>query len=142
VLFDPEIDIALLRAPAFHAAALTLATGELSRGAGGAVLGFPGGGALQVGPGAVRQGLEAVGRDIYGHGEVSRRIYELQATVHPGNSGGPFALPDGRVAAVVFANSVLDDGVTYAITAGQIAPDVRRAVGRTTPVGTGACTTR
>jgi S1-C subfamily serine protease len=142
VLFDPEIDVALLRAPTFHAPALTLATAELSRGAGGAVLGFPGGGALRVGPGAVRQALEAVGRDIYGHGEVSRRIYELQATVHPGNSGGPFALPDGRVAAVVFANSVLDDGVTYAITAGQIAPDVRSAVGRTTPVGTGACATR
>jgi S1-C subfamily serine protease len=142
VLFDPDVDVAVLHAPAFHGPALRLATGALSRGAGGAVLGFPGGGALEVGPAAVRQALEAVGRDIYGHGEVTRRIYELQATVHRGNSGGPFALPDGRVAAVVFANSVLDDGVTYAITAGQIAPDIRSAVGRTAPVGTGACTTR
>jgi S1-C subfamily serine protease len=140
VLFDPEIDIALLYAPGFHGPALQLAIGEVARGAVGAVLGFPGGGVLQVGPAAVRQALDAVGRDIYGEGEVSRRIYELQATVHRGNSGGPFTLPDGRVAAVVFANSVLDQGVTYAITAGQIAPDVHRAVGRTTPVGTGVCT--
>jgi S1-C subfamily serine protease len=140
VLFDPGIDIALLYAPTFHAPPLALATGEMSRGTGGAVLGFPGGGGLEVGAAAVRQALDAVGRDIYGHGEVTRHIDELQATVHRGNSGGPFALPGGRVAAVVFANSVLDDGVAYAITAAQFAPDVRGAVGRTAPVGTGACT--
>jgi S1-C subfamily serine protease/uncharacterized membrane protein required for colicin V production len=140
VFFDPEVDIALLYAPTFHGPPLPLAGGELTRGDGGAVLGFPGGGDLQVGPAAVRQTLDAVGRDIYGQGEVTRHIDELQATVHHGNSGGPFVLPDGRVAGVVFANSVLDEGVTYAITAAQFAPEVRSALGRTTPVGTGSCT--
>jgi S1-C subfamily serine protease len=139
VVFDPDVDLAVLYAPGFHGPPLELATDEVARGAVGAVLGFPGGGDLEVGPAAVRQALDAVGRDIYGKGEVSRRIYELQATVHRGNSGGPFTLPDGRVAAVVFANSVLDEGVTYAITAGQIAPDVHRGMRRTSPVGTGAC---
>ncbi len=141
VLFDPEIDLALLRAPTLRVPALTLASAEVGRGAVGAVLGYPGGGGLRAGPAAVRQVLDAVGRDVYGHGEVTRRIYEVQATVHRGNSGGPFVLADGRVAGVVFANSVLDGGVTYAITSGQIASDVRSAVRRTAVVGTGACTT-
>ncbi len=71
---------------------------------------------------------------------MDRRLYELQTEVFPGNSGGPFVLPDGRVAGVVFANSVLDTGVAYAIRAADLEPLVQQAVGRTDPVSTGACT--
>ena len=67
----------------------------------------------------MRQVIVPVGRDIYGRGEVTRRLYELQADVAPGNSGGPFVLPNGKVAGVVFANSVVEDHVGYAIVSSE-----------------------
>jgi len=59
--------------------------------------------------------------------------------VRPGNSGGPFVLPDGRVAGVVFAASSSDEDVGYAIAATEVDDPLRSAIGRTTPVDTGPC---
>ena len=53
---------------------------------------------------AVRQVIEPVGRNVYGEGQVRRRVYELQAAIRQGNSGGPFVLPDGRVAGIAEKN--------------------------------------
>ena len=78
-------------------------------------------------------------RDLQGRGEVQRRLYELDAVVRGGNSGGPFVLPDGRVAGVVFANSVIDDEVGYAIAASQIRPVVAASLDLSAPTGVGAC---
>jgi S1-C subfamily serine protease len=140
VMFDPSLDLAVLHVPGLTAPPLSLATEELDRGAGGAVLGYPGGGHLTSEPAAVRRLFEPVGRDIYGRGEVQRRLYELDAAVRRGNSGGPFVLPNGRVAGVIFANSVLDDRIAYAIASSQVAPLLDRAVGLTSPTGVGTCT--
>jgi hypothetical protein len=140
IVFDPDLDVAILHVPTLTAPPLELEQQDVARGAGGAVLGFPAGRPAHV-PAAVRSLIEPVGRDIYAQGEVKRRVYELQAEVRRGNSGGPFVLPDGRVAGVVFANSVLDDEVGYAIVADQVAPLLDRAVGLTAPVGVGPCTT-
>lgn len=139
VLFDPRMDIALLRVADLPGPALPLADSPIERGAGGAVLGFPGGGGLTTSPAAVRQVIRPVGRDIYGHGEVTREVYEVQAQIRRGNSGGPFVLPNGQVAGVVFASSVIDDSVGYAITSTEVAPLVQRAEHLTTPVADGAC---
>jgi S1-C subfamily serine protease len=81
-----------------------------------------------------------VGRDIYGNGEITRQVYELQATVRPGNSGGPFVLVDGQVGGVVFAASTTDDHIGYAIASSEVIPLVAKAAGAVGPVGTGACT--
>lgn len=140
VAFDPKEDLALLRVPDLEAPSLPLRSREVARGATGAVLGFPGGGPLRGGDAAVRQVLEPVGRDIYGRDEVTRRLYELQAQVHHGNSGGPFVLPSGEVAGVVFASSVVEDGVGYAIASTDVRPFVQGAAGADIPVGTGPCT--
>ncbi len=142
VLFDPRTDVAVLRAPGIDAPALHLVTAPEPRGTGGATLGYPGnaGGRLVARPAAVQQGpFVAVGRDIYGHGRVERRIYALRATVRQGDSGGPFVLPDGGVAGMVFAASTTDPRVGYALTGAQIAGDVRRGEASTRPVATGAC---
>jgi S1-C subfamily serine protease len=112
----------------------------VGRGAAGAVLGYPGGGPLHGGAAAVRQVIDPVGRDIYGHGEVTRELYEVQAQIRRGNSGGPFVLDDGRVAGVIFASSVIDDAVGYAISSTEAEPLIRSSVDRTTPVSTGSCT--
>lgn len=139
VLYDPELDIAVLFVDRSPGPALSLDETGAGRGADGAVLGYPGGGDLTFGPAAVRRQLDAVGRDIYGRSLVSRDVFELQALVRPGNSGGPFVLENGRVGGVVFAASTTDESVGYAITAAEVAPKVDRATGRTAPVSTQGC---
>ena len=139
VLFDDDLDIAVLRVDGSPGPDLDLLPEPLDRGAVGAVLGYPGGGPLRGEPAAVRQPLRPLGRDIYNDDEVRRDLYELQATVRPGNSGGPFVTPDGDVAGVVFAASTADEGLGYALTAEQVAPSIEQGVGATRPVGTGPC---
>jgi S1-C subfamily serine protease len=139
VLFDPGMDVAVLYVEGPVGEPLALSTDELERGAGGAILGYPNGGNLTADRAAVRRSIQAVGRDIYGRYEVQREVYELQTTVLPGNSGGPFVLPGGDVAGMVFAASTVDSGVGYAIASTEMLPDVRRAFGFTTPVPTGTC---
>jgi S1-C subfamily serine protease len=139
VLFDPEKDLAVLRVQESPGPALRFLDREAQRGTGGAVLGFPGGGDLHGERAAIRRPIEAVGRDIYGRRTVVRQVYELQASVEPGDSGGPFVLTDGRVAGIVFAASTTDDGVGYAIASTAALGDVERALPRTAPVSTGAC---
>ena len=106
VVFDPDGDIAVLRVSGLSGPPLALVEPDVARGAVGAVLGYPNGGSLAASAAAVRDTYDALGRDIYGMRLVTRSIAELQATIQPGNSGGPFVLPDGRVAGMVFARSV------------------------------------
>jgi S1-C subfamily serine protease len=66
-------------------------------------------------------------------------VYELQAQVVPGNSGGPFVTTSGQVAGVVFAASTTHGNVGYALTAAEVNPRIQQALGRTQPVDTGPC---
>lgn len=139
VLFDDDLDLAVLRIEGGPTGDLDLTGSALGRGAVGAVVGYPRGGDLAGEKAAVRQTLVALGRDIYGKDTVQRRVYELQAQVVPGNSGGPFMTPAGQVAGVVFAASTTHGGVGYALTASEVNPRIQQALGRTRPVGTGPC---
>lgn len=139
VLFDPNLDLAVLRLDAPLGPALSFANEDEMRGTVGAVLGYPEGGPLIASGAAVREPILAVGHDIYGRDDIERNVYELQVEVHPGNSGGPFVLPDGTVAGVVFAASSVDPEVGYAIRASEILDEVRLALTRTTAVSTGPC---
>jgi S1-C subfamily serine protease len=139
VLFDDDLDLAVLRIEADPARDLDLDQSTLQRGASGAVVGYPGGGDLAGDKAAVRRSLVAIGKDIYGRDTVQREVYELQAHVVPGDSGGPFVTVDGRVAGVVFAASTTHAGVGYALTASEVNPRIQQALGRTQPVDTGPC---
>ena len=139
VVFDPKLDIAILHVETPIAHVLSLEGTDVSRGEGGVVLGYPGGGPFIYRRAAVRRDLDAVGRDIYGRSDVERDVYELQAIVRPGNSGGPFVLLDGTVAGVVFAASTTDADVGYALTTPQIMPLVQKAETRTAAVSTQGC---
>ncbi|MGH9205189.1 MAG: MarP family serine protease, partial [Acidimicrobiales bacterium] len=88
VLFDPSFDLAVLRTRPFGVPSLQLDPDQVSRGAQAAVLGYPEDGPLGAVPAGVTSSFEAQGRDIYGRGLTLRAVYELLATVRPGNSGG------------------------------------------------------
>jgi S1-C subfamily serine protease len=139
VVFDPRLDLAILYVLDTPAPPLHLDAEEVDRGTPGAVLGYPGGGPFDPEPAAVRRELHAVGRDIYGNSVVERNVYELQARVRPGNSGGPFVLKNGVVAGVVFAASTTEGNVGYALTSSEVIPRLREARGQTRPVSTRGC---
>lgn len=141
VLFDPKLDLAVLRTTGLAGRPLALQRGEAPRGQQGAALGYPGGGSFTVTPGAVRSLYEgAVGRDIYSRDLVSRNVYQLDAEVHPGNSGGPFVNSEGRVSGVVFASSLVNPKISYALTSAEVAVRVDQARAVNAAVDTGPCT--
>ncbi len=142
VLFDPGTDVAVVYAPDLDAPTIDLDVTEYERGEPGATLGYPGaaGGELRVHRAAVQEVYDANGRDIYGRSEVTRRVYELRSPVRQGDSGGPFALPNGRVAGMVFAASTTDGRIGYALTGAEIEDEVDKGTARTSPVEAGRCT--
>ncbi len=139
VLFDDDLDLAVLRVSESPAEPLTFVPGDVGRATAGAVLGYPGGGDLRGEEAAVVRKLPAVGRDIYGDDTVHRDIYELQTRVEPGNSGGPFVTVDGRVAGVIFAAASTNEGIGYALTSSEVIPRVRQAAESDREVSTGPC---
>jgi S1-C subfamily serine protease len=140
VLFDPSMDVAVLRAPRLGAAPLPILRGDAPRGTGGAVLGYPGGGPFDAEPAAVLGEFEAVGRDIYGRSLSKRAVYQLQAVVRPGNSGGPFVRQDGEVLGMVFAASTTDEETGYALTSVEVLPRIDQASRQRATADTGPCT--
>ena len=139
VLFDADLDVALLRVPRLPAPPLRFATSEPERGDTGAALGFPGGGGMVIVPAAVTRQYDARGRDIYGEDVVTRDILELRAAIEQGDSGGPFVLADGSVGGVVFAEARTDDDVGYALSPVSVAVRIQPGVGRTSEVSVGDC---
>ena len=111
VLFDPKLDIAVLRVPGLNDAPLSLLPGSspVRAGSTAAVLGYPEGGPFTYVPAGVAAAFPATGLDIYGTATAQREIYEIDAQVLPGNSGGPLVasgdqahgIPDGTVIGVV-----------------------------------------
>ena len=139
VLFDPDLDVALLRTTSIDADPLRFALDDPERGAVGAALGYPGGGRLTVVPAAVTGAYPAVGRDIYGRDAVRRDILELRADIDRGDSGGPFVLEDGTIGGVVFAEARSDDEVGYALSPTTVARRIAPGLDRTVAVDTGDC---
>jgi S1-C subfamily serine protease len=139
VSFDPSYDLAIMRVSGLTEPSLALDPGEVARGVQAAVLGYPGGGSFTAAPAGIMAVFEAEGRDIYGQGLTVRSVYEIQAVVRPGNSGGPLVQPDGEVIGVVFSRSTTNGDIGYALTSPGVLSRVVRAEAVSAAVGTGAC---
>jgi S1-C subfamily serine protease len=118
---------------------LVLDANVVPRGVEAAVLGYPGGGPFTADAAGVMAEFQAEGRNIYGQGLTIRDVYEIQAVVRPGNSGGPLVEPDGQVIGVVFSRSTTNGNIGYALTSPGVLTRVSTAAGATGPVGTGPC---
>lgn len=148
-LFDPELDIAVLRVPGLSAPVLRLDDGPVvARGTTGAVLGYPGGGPFTFGSAGVEDSFRAEGLDIYGRNQTVRTVYQIDAVVRPGNSGGPLVYEsadaadplDNTVIGVVFARSTTNSTVGYALATPAVLSDIQKAELAGGTVSTGACT--
>jgi len=139
VMFDPQLDAALIYAPGVDVPALPLATTVPDRGQQAAAIGFPGGGREQVIAAGINRTIAAVGRDIYGNGTIARQVLEMQADVRPGDSGGPVMLLDGTVGGVTFSESRDDPQIGYALTPTAVAQAIAPAIDSRSAVDTQAC---
>ena len=138
VLFDPRRDIAVLYVPGLGLPALRLA-GPAPFAASAIVAGYPLDEGFTAVPARVARAELANGPDIYGNSTVLREIYPIRAQVRPGNSGGPLISAGGRVYGMVFAAAVANPGTGYALTSGEVAPDVRAGLRRLAAVPTQSC---
>jgi S1-C subfamily serine protease len=139
VLFDPDFDLAVLRTNAPLGPALNISSALVSRGTQAALLGYPEDRGLTIGAAGVTEEVTAIGKDIYNNGSVTRGVYALDATVLPGNSGGPLLGPGGQVIGVVFSRSTVYPNVGYALTSPGVLVRVQQAERRHAAVGTGPC---
>ena len=138
VVYDPELDIAVLDVDTSGVATLPFAfTGKA--GTGVAILGYPEDGPYDVQPGRIRAEQRLRSPDIYGRGTVIRDVYSLRGKVRPGNSGGPILSSGGDVLGMIFAASITNADTGYALTAEQMRERAAQGVTSGSPVDTGAC---
>ncbi|RKN10100.1 MarP family serine protease [Streptomyces radicis] len=128
ILFDADMDVAVLAVPGLDAPTLTLA-GDATRGDPAVVAGYPEDGPLDLRAATVAGRTPARGQDIDGDSLVTRDIYTVRSLVRPGNSGGPLLTTDGQVFGMVFARSTTDDHTGYVLTADQIRPHAEETAG-------------
>jgi S1-C subfamily serine protease len=139
LLFDPQLDVAVLEAPV-TAEPLPLAAGFFERGETAAALGFPEPRrTYNAEPAVVLDRLTARGRDLFGEELVEREIYRLATDARPGGSGGPLVRPDGSVIGIMFGRAGNYPGVGYALATPAVDDRVDEALTAPEPVLTGEC---
>lgn len=139
IWFDPDLDFAVLRVDNLTDAPLSLQTKLVTNNTPASALGYPGGGNFAAQPAVVLDEFTATGRNIYNQGAPDREIYEIQAHIIPGNSGGPLIAADGSVIGIVFAQSTAYNNVGYALTLTKVSPEIQQAQTRNTAISTGTC---
>ncbi|MFY9330162.1 MAG: MarP family serine protease [Candidatus Nanopelagicales bacterium] len=141
VVFDAELDVAVVYVPGLRAPAIDFSNQQAQTGDSAVVAGFPGGGDLTAIPARIRGVLQARGENIYGRVGPVREVYSFRGDVRPGNSGGPLLSPTGDAWGVVFASGVGEEDTGYALTAEQVANIAAQGRQATTAIPTTACRT-
>jgi len=137
VLFDPDLDVAVIAAPGLQGRALDVEDPGI--GAKGVVDGYPFGGPFTSAPAEVRAISQENVVDIYGDRSNPREVLTLAADVQPGNSGGPFITEQGNVGGLVFARNSEHANVGYATTTTQLAEVLDGAATLDRAVSSGTC---
>lgn len=138
VVFDPQLDLAVLAVPGLDLTPLAW-NREAQAGDDAAILGYPGNGPFDARAARIREQITLRSPDIYGRGQVDRGTFAIRGLVRSGNSGGPLVGKDGRVLGVIFAASVKDSSTGYAVTASQAAANAAKGIERTAEVDTAGC---
>ncbi len=138
VHIDPARDLAVV---AVDGAQLPVAEhgADLEEGAAALALGFPAGGPYVATPAEVQARGELLISDIYGREDSTVDIYQLNADIEPGNSGGPLVTEDGEVAGLVFARAPGSSTIGYAIAGDEFEQLLGDVQNLDVPVQAGEC---
>jgi S1-C subfamily serine protease len=138
VLYDPQVDIAVLYVPGLNLTPLQF-DDQGQAGAEAVVAGYPLDHSFTAVAARIGGTEDAVGPDIYQTGTVTRLIFEIRAVVQPGNSGGPLLSPSGAVYGVVFAAATDASDTGFALTASEVASDASAGADQTAQTSTQGC---
>lgn len=141
VHFDPARDLALLAVDTLDAAPASV-VGPMETNAAGYVMGYPSGGPFVASPAVVQAREVSQINNIYGASPSEVEIYQLNADVRQGNSGGPLVDQDGNVAGIVFARALEGNAVGFAVTADAAGEVLSSPDSFTETVSTGQCVDR
>lgn len=125
VTIDGEDDVAVLRVEGLDAPPLPMASAVPGKRA--SIIGYPGGGPLEIEAGRPGWTREIVTNAGLGGGSVQRVVTSLSGSVEPGNSGGPVLDYRGRVVATIFGSRASGAEAGYAIPSGIVEGEVREA---------------
>ncbi|EID16542.1 MarP family serine protease [Mycolicibacterium phlei] len=142
VVFDPDMDIAVLDVPELTAPPMGLAEKPATTGTDVLVLGYPGGGPFTATPARIRDIIELQGPDIYNTKTVTREVYSIRGSIRQGDSGGPLIGMDRRVLGIGFGAAIGEPETGFALTAKEVFGLMMRGVAATEPVPTGECVKR
>ncbi|MFW0120720.1 MarP family serine protease [Rothia sp. CCM 9419] len=139
IYYNHEEDIAVLYAPALNLRGIPLGE-NATPGTALAVLGYPGGGPYTITPASVRalgniQNIEAETQEL----SRVKYLYQINADIVRGNSGGPLIAENGEAVGMVFARSVAGDKIGYAIPATTIKEALANIPETPQAVLTGTC---
>ena len=136
VLYNPNVDLALLYVPGLGETPLPL--GDGSSGQKGAVLGHPNGqDPLAVQPAAIATEVTALGQDLYDTRNTQRNVLVLAAKLTYGDSGAPLVDTQGKVVGIAFAIAPDRATTAYALSSSELRPLLAHP--HSTAVGTEAC---
>lgn len=118
VSFDPNSDLAVLRAPFQTEKPLELANAD--EGETATVVAYLKDGQRIVEEVKVKSKILAVGKDIFGEEGDSREALSLEASIESGFSGSPVLNKDSSVIGVVFSRSRGGASTAYAVQSSEV----------------------
>ncbi len=139
IYFDKDFDLAILRAPSLRLPGLVVDPNYVERATPAVVLGYPEGGPFDAKPAGIATRFVAQGRDIYDSSLTTRVVYQIEADIRPGNSGGPMLSLSDHVIGVVFSRSSSTTGIGYALSSPGVVRRLQFAMKDAQPVSSGAC---
>lgn len=137
VVFDPEIDVAIIALPGAELPAVEFG-GVIEPGESAFVLGFPSGGPHQITGAEVQARGPATVANIYDENPQLRDVYQVAADVRQGNSGGALVDDEGLVTGVIFARAA-EAEIGYALSNEEVSDVIEQAPYLAEPVSTGQC---
>jgi hypothetical protein len=142
VMFDPELDIAVLRTAQPIGAPLTVGAPAESDDQ-GTIVTFRGDDeprSLVTSQVTVVRTVDIDTTDIYLDRDVTRAGFEVSAKIEPGDSGAVVVLPGAIAAGIIWAKSSRRDGRAWAVDLPSELGDADHRSALVDPVAVGACT--
>lgn len=138
VLFDPDLDIAVLGLPTPASVTARLRSEPAEEAERGVVATVSDAGAIELIDAEVLRDVTILTTDIYRAGEVERPGFEIAARIDPGDSGAMVYLPGGGTG-VVWSRSTVGTDRAWVVDLPEVLLDDVRRQALTAPVATGPC---
>lgn len=139
VLYNPDVDVAVIHVPDLGIAPMEWADEPAAPGDDAIVIGYPGSGPFKATTARIKEKITINGPDIYATTRLDREAYTLRGTVRQGNSGGPLTDSYGALLGMIFGAAADNTDTGYALTKDEVLETIGDYTQLTAPVDTQEC---